>query len=413
MRIKFNPIHIFVIIISLVFSTTGLKAENSSNIRLGVEVLLKEKIDIIKNKNVGLITNQTGVNSKLVATIDLFHQNDIINLVALFGPEHGVRGDLKAGKKGSHYTDKKSGVQVYSLYGSTRRPTKNMLKDIEVLVYDIQDIGCRSYTFISTMAYAMQAAKSNDIPFVVLDRPNPLGGKLVDGPILEAKFKSFLGLYPIPYVYGLTCGELAKLFNNEFNIDCDLTVVKMKGWHRDMQFDETGLEWIPTSPHLPQSKTAMFYPTTGIIGELHTINIGIGYTLPFELIGTTWIDANGLARELNQRNIPGTYFRPIHYSPFYSSFKHKNLQGVQIHILDFAKFSPVEAQIHILTALKKLYPEQQIFNGTRTAMFDKVIGTAKVRQAIQNGKKSKEIIQGWQKDLRQFEKIRQQYFLYD
>jgi len=408
---KFTKGLISILLLAAIFNQ--LHAGFQTKIKLGVEVLMEDEINLVKGKKVGLITNPTGVTAKLVSTVDKFHNHPEIELVALFGPEHGVRGNITAGGKVEDFVDQKTGVPVYSLYGKTRRPTKEMLEDVEILVYDIQDIGSRSYTYIYTMAYAMEAAQEKGIPFIVLDRPNPLGGNLVEGPVLKPEFSSFVGLYPIPYVYGLTCGELAKLFNKEFDINCDLHVVKMKGWKRDMQFDDTGLEWVPTSPHIPHGRTAMYYPATGIIGELRTIDIGVGYTLPFELIGQTWIDADQLANNLNDRNLPGVYFRPVYYTPYYFANEKEHLKGVQIYILDFEKFQPVKTQIHILTALRKLYPDKKIFNEQRNTMFDKVSGTEQIRKRVQKGDKAEDIIQDWQKEKNEFTEMRKKYFLYE
>lgn len=289
-------------------------SSNKVKVKPGIDVLLEKKVDVLKNKNVGLITNPTGINSKLESTIDLLHNHPDINLKAIFGPEHGARGNVNAGDKVEDLVDEKTGIPIFSLYGKNRRPNQEMLKDIDVLVYDIQDIGSRSYTYIYTMSFAMEAAKENNIPFVVLDRPNPLGGNIVDGPILEKQYKSFVGYYPIAYTYGMTCGELAMFFNKEYDINCDLEVVKMEGWKRNMTFEDTGLQWVPTSPHIPHSISALYYPLTGIIGELHTIDIGIGYTKPFELIGQEWMDGTELAKELNSRNLEGVHFRPMYYT---------------------------------------------------------------------------------------------------
>jgi len=387
--------------------------QKDSSVLPGVDVLVAEKVDLIKGKRVGLITNPTGVTAALQSTIDVLHQQPDVELVALYGPEHGVRGDVEAGKRIASYTDEKTGVPVYSLYGKTRMPTGKMLQDVDVLIYDIQDIGSRAYTYIYTMALAMQAAKENDIPFIVLDRPNPLGGELVEGPVLDVKFKSFIGMYPIPYIYGMTVGELARLFNQEFDIHCNLTVVPMRGWRRSMIFADTGLEWVPTSPHVPHAKTAFFVAAVGCIGELHSVNEGVGYTLPFELIGAPWIDADELARELNSRHLPGVYFRPVHYRPYYFSFKGQQLQGVQIHLLDAKTFRPMRTQIHILTALKKLYHEHDIFKTDRIQNFYRAIGTDKVQQAIEDGKSADEIIAQWQTEIQEFMKIRQKYLIYE
>ena len=403
---------LFIILLMLICFSFSF-AENQIIVKPGIDVLLENQIDLLKNKNVGLITNPTGININMKSTIDLFYENPEINLVAIFGPEHGARGNVNAGDKVDDIVDEKTGVKIYSLYGKNRKPNAEMLKDIDVLVYDIQDIGCRSYTYIYTMSHAMEAAKENNIPFIVLDRPNPLGGNLVDGPILEKQYKSFVGMYPIPYVYGMTCGETALFFNKEYDINCDLIVVKMDGWKRNMTFEETGLQWVPTSPHIPHISSALFYPTTGIIGELHTLDIGIGYTKPFEYLGQTWIDGEELAEELNGRNLKGVYFRPIYYTPYYFKNEKKHLQGVQIHIIDSKVFKPVEIQIHLMTAVKKLYPEKDIFKASRNGMFDKVVGISTLRDEINEGKTAESIIKKWRKPLKKFIKKSKNYYLYN
>ena len=387
------------------------KSERSI-IKSGIDVLLEKRSELISGKRVGLITNPTGVTSGLQSTIDVLHESKRIELVALFGPEHGVRGEVEGGTWIASCTDEKTRVPVYSLYGKTKKATPEMLQGVDVLIYDIQDLGSRAYTYIYTMALAMEAAKENGIPFIVLDRPNPLGGNLIEGPVLDPKYKSFIGMYPIPYIYGLTVGELAMLFNEEFAIGVDLTVVPMEGWQRDMTFDDTGLEWVPTSPHISHAQTAFYFATTGCIGELHTVNEGVGYTSPFELIGAPWIDADDLAEELNQRNLPGVYFRPIHYRPFYFVFEKQRLQGVQIHILDTKKFKPMRTQIHILTALKRLYPQQGFFVTDRIRKFYNAVGTDKVHSAIEAGMDADEIISSWQPELEKFIKLRKKYLIY-
>lgn len=405
-----NRVFIAITLMTMVFSIGC--ARESKGVKPGVEVLLEEHLDLLKGKRVGLITNPSGVNSHMESTVDLLYNHPDIDLVALFGPEHGVRGDVTAGYKVDDFVDPKTGVPVYSLYGKTRKPTPEMLADVDVLIYDIQDIGSRAYTYIYTMALSMEAAAEQGKQFIVLDRPNPLGGNLVEGPVLDPEFSSFIGLYPIPFVYGLTVGELAQLFNTEFGINADLTVVPLKNWRRDMSGDETGLEWVITSPHIPHSKTALFCAATGCIGELHTVDIGIGYTLPFELIGEEWINADELSAELNSYRLPGVYFRPIHYKPYYFTREGTQLQGVQIHITDVGKFEPMTTQIYILCAIRKLYPEQPIFETQRTGMFDKAMGTDRVRREIREGKPAAEIIAEWQNDLADFMKIREKYLIY-
>ena len=240
----------------------------AQNIMTGIEVLKESNFEILKGKRVGLITNPTGIDNGVRSTIDILFEAKDVNLVALFGPEHGVRGDVHAGDKVESMNDPKTGLPVYSLYGKTRKATPEMLKGIDVLVYDIQDIGCRSFTYISTMGMAMQSAAENNIEFVVLDRPNPLGGLKVEGNLAEDGFISFVSQFKIPYLYGLTCGELAILLNEEnmLGVKCNLKVVPLKGWTRDMTFDKTGLQWVPSSPHIPQAQSSFFYPISGILG---------------------------------------------------------------------------------------------------------------------------------------------------
>ena len=381
-------------------------------VKLGIDVLIEKHLNLVKGKNVGLITNSTGVSSQLKSTIDVINEEHGVNLIALFGPEHGVRGDISGGEHIPTYKDKKTGIVVYSLYGKTRRPTPAMPKNIDVLLYDIQDIGSRAYTYIYTMAYAMEAAKKAGIKFIVLDRPDPMGGNRIGGNVLDPKFSSFIGLYPIPYIYGMTVGELALMFNKKFKINCDLEVIPMEGWNRNLRWKDTGLMWIPTSPHVPHAETTFFVTTTGCIGELGTVSIGVGYTSPFELIGTPWIDGEKLARELNSKKLPGVYFRPTFFKPYYYKFIKEQCSGVQIHIFDYEKFEPAKTQVHILTAIKKLYPDKNIFNEKRISMFDKAFGTDEVRKRVISGDSAESIMSGWGRQLEKFKKIREHYLLY-
>ncbi len=392
--------------------------KNSSVIvKPGIDVLLEKKLDLLKGEKIGLITNQTGFTNKLKSTIDVLNELPDVHLVALFGPEHGVRGDIEAGEYVPNFVDKKTGITVYSLYGKTRRPTPEMLKNIQVLVYDIQDIGARGYTYIYTMTYAMEAARDAGIQFIVLDRPNPLGGNRVEGNVLDPKFSSFIGLYPIPYLYGMTVGELAKLFNEEFNIHCNLIVVPMEGWKRDMTYEDTGLFWVPTSPNIPHAETVFPYASICFIGELGTISEGVGTALPFELLGAPWMDGEKLANKLNPKNLPGVYFRPTFFIPFYHpgnyDYVRKQCGGVQIHITNTKTFRPLETQVHILTSIRKLYPEQNIFDTSRSVSFDKAAGTDELRNAVLRGDSAEKIIASWQEQLKEFKKIREKYLIYE
>lgn len=281
----------------------------------GVEVLRDNDFKQLAGKRVGLITNPTGVDNNLKSTVDILHEAKGVELVALFGPEHGVRGNVHAGDEFGNTTDPATGVKVFSIYGKTKKPTKEMLSGIDALVYDIQDIGCRSFTFVSTLGLALDACAENDIEFVVLDRPNPLGGNRVEGCLVEDGFYSFVSQFKIPYLYGMTPGEMARYLNGERvargEKAAKLTVVPLKGWKRSMTFDKTGMPWVLPSPHIPQPATAFYYPATGILGELYYVSIGVGYTLPFQLICADWIDADKFAARMNALNLPGTKFRPM------------------------------------------------------------------------------------------------------
>ncbi|MBI1290369.1 DUF1343 domain-containing protein [bacterium] len=387
-------------------------------VKSGLEVLLGDEnwLAQLKGKRVGLITTPTGVDSKMNSTVDLLNNHPDIQLVKLFGPEHGVRGDAYAGDHVDDAVDPRTGIPEKSLYGKTRRPPKEYLEGLDVMVYDIQDIGSRSYTYIYTMAYAMEACGEAGIPFIVLDRPNPCG-PMVSGNILNSEeYKTFVGLYAIPYQYAMTPGEVAQLFNDKFNkTRCDLTVVPMSGYQRWMLQGDTGLPWVPSSPHIPDPKHAVYYNLTGIIGELPTVSIGVGYTTPFETIAAPWIDGYKLAEDLNARNLAGVRFRPVTYKPFYSRFKDKPITGVHIQITNYRTVQPVEVQIHIMEALQAMYPEQGIFTDEKAkgCLFDEVNGTDSIRQRILAGDKAEDIIRDYQPAVAEFQVMAKPYLIYD
>jgi uncharacterized protein YbbC (DUF1343 family) len=394
-------------------------ALQSQPVETGLEVLAKSKFEILKGKKVGLITNPTGVDRNLKSCIDLMFNAPGIELVALYGPEHGVRGEFTAGETIGSATDPSTGLPVFSLYGKTRKPAKEMLKGIDVLVYDIQDIGSRSYTYISTLGLAMEAAAENNIQFVVLDRPNPLGGIRMEGPLVKDGYKSFVSQYPVPYVHGLTVGELAMFLNGEGllenGVKCDLKVIKMNGWKRDMCFEETGLQWVPSSPHIPHASSAYYYPATGIIGELYVASIGVGYTLPFQLFAAEWFDADSLASSLNSLQLPGVIFRPVHYKPYYSVLQGKIVHGVQIHITDIKVVPLSLIQFYIMQEAHKLWPAKDIFalcDQSRLEMFDKVCGTDQVRKEFTRNYIVDSILDLWTKEIPAFRKKAEKYFLY-
>lgn len=352
----------------------------------GVEMLARHGFDVLKGKRVGLITNPTGVDRNLKSTIDILHEAPGVKLTALFAPEHGVRGDQYAGLKVSDGVDSATGVKVYSLYGANRRPSAAMLADIDVMVYDIQDNGCRSYTFISTLGLCMDACAKTGKEFVVLDRPNPVGGN-VEGLITEDDCKSFVSQFPIPYLYGLTPGELAMYLNGEGLLESGkkvkLNVVKMEGWHRDMAYAETGLPWVLPSPHIPTAETSLYYPSSGILGELDYMSIGVGYTLPFKTFAAPWIDdAAGLSDRLNALALPGVKFRPIHYTPFYSMSQGKPVAGVEYYITDRQAATLTLIQFYVAQEVARMYPAHKMLSGRAAArlnMFDKVTGSKKIR----------------------------------
>lgn len=388
-------------------------------IQTGIEVLKAQNFRCLEGKRVGLITNPTGVDNELRSTIDILHEAPNVNLVALYGPEHGVRGDVHAGDHVSDQRDPATGLPVYSLYGKTRKATPEMLKDIDVLVYDIQDIGCRSFTYISTLGLAMEAAAENGKELIVLDRPNPLGGLKVEGNLVEDDCISFVSQFKIPYVYGLTCGELALMLNGERMLtdgaQCKLTVIKMKGWKRRMDYTATGLQWIPSSPHIPHPHTAYFYPVSGILGELGYMSIGVGYTIPFQMFAAPWAEADKLADALNALQVPGVIFRPIHLKPFYSVGKGEQLQGVQVHITDYAKAPLSPIQFLVMQEVARLWPERAVFDHAdkgRFSMFDKVCGSHQIRERFSQNNRWEDIRPYWEKDVENFRQLSKKYYLY-
>ncbi|MEB2492659.1 DUF1343 domain-containing protein [Peribacillus frigoritolerans] len=390
-------------------SVTAIKEKKKQKVSPGIEVLLKEEKNVLSGKKVGLITNPTGIDSKLTSIVDLLHDDPDINLTALFGPEHGVRGDAQAGASVEYYIDEKTGLPVYSLYGKTKKPTPEMLKDVEVLVFDIQDVGTRYYTYIYTMAYAMEAAKENDIPFIVLDRPNPQGGETVDGPVLEPEFSSFVGLYPIPLKHGMTVGELATLFNKEFKIGADLKVIKMKGWKRDMDYDDTGLPFVLPSPNMPTVSTTFAYPATGLI-EGTNVSEGRGTTKPFELIGAPYINGDELAGKLNALRLPGVKFRAASFTPTFSKHAGKLSHGVEIYITDREEFKAVPTGLHIIKTIQDLYPGDFEFLAANN--FNLLIGNGWIMSRIKEGTTVNEILKEYQVKQDAFKKVRKNYLLY-
>lgn len=393
-------------------------------VKPGIEVLRESGFQILVGKRVGLVTNPSGVDSQLRSTIDILYNAPGVNLVALYGPEHGVRGDVYAGGHVTDTKDERTGLPVYSLYGATRKPTKEMLQGIDIMVYDIQDVGARSYTFISTLGLVMEACGELGIEVMVLDRPNPLGGHKIEGCYVEQPFNSFVSQYKIPYVYGLTVGELAEMINeegmnrgqkgNQAPAKCKLWVVPMEGWTRDMLYEDTGLPWILPSPNIPYKDTPLYYASSGVCGELYGfMNIGIGYTLPFQVFGATWLDPEKLKDRLESYNLPGVDFRTIWFKPFSGSAKGELVGGVQFFFTEYEKARITEVQFYVIQAVAELYPNKKAFEViSGYGLFDKVCGTDYVRMQLGKTYKVSDILDYWRKDEEAFRALSQNYHIY-
>lgn len=391
----------------------------SAQVKPGIEVLRDNGFKQLQGKRVGLITNPSGVDNNLKSTIDILHEAPGVTLTALYSPEHGVRGDVHAGDHVDNYIDPATGVPVYSIYGKTLKPTPEMLKDVDVLLYDIQDNGCRSYTFISTMGVAMDACAENGKEFMVLDRPNPVGGNKVEGNLVEDSCFSFVSRFAIPYLYGLTPGELAGYLNEEKMLDSGkkvkLSVIPMEGWTRDMSFDQTGMPWVLPSPHIPNPEAAVLYPVSGILGELDYMSIGVGYTMPFKLFCAPWVDADSLSTRMNALNLPGLLFRPIHIKPFYSKFKGENIQGIEVYVTDIEKAPLALTQFYVMQELADMYPDHKAFDvapASRQNMFDKVTGSKNIRRLFSKNYKVADMVDYWNKDVDSFKAKKEKYHLY-
>ncbi len=345
----------------LIFFICPLNAAPLPKVKVGSEQLMTDEyMPLLQGKRIGLVTNHTAVDSKMRSTFDLLKEkasSKEFTIVALFAPEHGIKGNCYAGEDVQHQIDGDS-IPIYSLHGETKRPTTEMMKGIDLLIYDIQDLGSRAYTYITTLFYVMEEAAERGIPVLVLDRPNPINGITVDGPMLKEQWRSFLGYVNIPYCHGMTVGELARFFNVEYKVGCKLAVVPMQGWKRRMNFQDTGLPWIPPSPNIPEATTALFYPSTGFLGELALVNIGVGYTLPFKLVGAPWIHAEKLANALNKQKFPGVHFESFHYRPFHGKFAQEECHGILIVVTDHLSYKPVTTQFMIMGIIKSLYPKE-------------------------------------------------------
>lgn len=401
----------------LLMYTALLHAE--AKVKVGSDLFFtKDHAALLKDKKIGLITNHTAVNSTMESTVTLLKKNAKIynyTIAAFFAPEHGITGKSHASEQILDEKDEDN-IPIFSLHGKNRRPTKEMLKNVNLLVFDIQDIGSRSYTYISTLFYAMEEAAKLGIEVVVLDRPNPINGVVIDGPMLDDPLRSIVGYINVPYCHGMTIGELAQFFNAEYKIGCKLHVVKMKGWNRKMSFPDTGLAWIPTSPNIPEATTPFYYPMTGLIGELQIVNIGVGYTLPFKVIGAPWIDAKRFTQKLNDQKFPGVYFEPFYYKPFYGRFKNEECEGALIIVKNHLIYKPVSTQYLMIGILKALYPDhfQAAIEASkdRKEMFTKVNGSPEIYKIMTELNNIVWKLRAFQeKERRDFSELRKKYLI--
>lgn len=389
-------------------------ARAAAPVTLGIDVLLEPEspyMSIVAGKRIGLVTNQSGVDGNLVPTVDRLARDPRISLVRLFGPEHGIRGEVPAGEVVSDDRDPQTGVRVVSLYGKDRKPSKAALEGVDMLMFDIQDVGSRTYTYISTLGEVMRACAETGIPLVVLDRPNPLGGLRFEGPMIEDRFRSFIGWGPIPVTHGMTLGEAARFFKDRLQINCTLHVVPMRGWTRDMIWDDTGLTWTITSPHIPSVTPAYLYATTGMVAAtLRGVSDGVGSTMPFEVIGAEFIDAPQFEQALQSLNLPGVRFQAIYYKPFYGSFQNKPLRGVRLRLTDPRSYSPILTSISILTTLRTLYPDKMVFKDERPVGIH--WGNTELRRQLESGLGAQAIIESWRPGNEEFVAARERALIY-
>jgi uncharacterized protein YbbC (DUF1343 family) len=401
---------------SAVVSKTSSKARRP--VSLGVERLLEAKLASLRGARVGLICNQASVDHRLQHVADLFHQHPNVKLTALFGPQHGIRGDVQDNMiETAHGVDRLTGIPVHSLYSETREPTEAMLKDVDVLVFDMQDVGCRIYTFQYTLANCMRAAKRLGKKVIVCDRPNPIGGLRVSGNVLDPEYASFVGQFPMPTRPGMTVGELALMFNRDFLINCELEVIQMAGWSRDCWFDDTDAPWVMPSPNIPTLDAATVFPGT-VHFEGTQLSEGRGTTRPFELIGAPYIVPEEYAKRLNSIGLSGAFFRGCVFQPTFQKHAGVSCGGVQIHVPNREEFDPVIAGVAMVKTAYEMYresfrwkdpPYEYVYD---RKPFDVIAGTKELRAAIENGDSLESIEANWQPGLERFKKDRERYLLY-
>jgi uncharacterized protein YbbC (DUF1343 family) len=385
---------------------------------LGIEKLCESRLDLLRGARVGLLCNQASVDHDLQHAADLLGGTEGVNLTALFGPQHGIRGDVQDNMiETPHVTDSETGLPVYSLYSETREPTEEMLEGVDVLVCDLQDVGCRIYTFVYTIANCMRVAGRLGKRVIVCDRPNPVGGLAVEGNVLEPEFASFVGLFPLPTRHGMTAAELAQMFRGVWGVECDLEVVTMDGWSREMWFDETNVPWVQPSPNIPTLDSATVFPGTVHI-EGTQISEGRGTTRPFELVGAPYVEAAPFARALEALGLPGVKFRASNFQPTFQKHGGVTCGGVQIHVTDRASFEPVKTGVAVVKTLFDMYreefrwkepPYEYVFDKNP---FDVIAGTDRLRKSLERGDSLEAIVDSWGEELREFDGIRGKYLLY-
>ena len=382
---------------------------------VGLDVLFREQLGFVEGRSIGLITNQTGVDSQFRSSLTLLAEHPKVQLAALFSPEHGISGSAQAAIHVPSAVDRGRQIPIYSLYGETRQPTPEMLAGIDVLIYDIQDVGSRFYTYTSTLLRSMSAAAANDVDFIVLDRPNPIRGDRIEGNQLQPAFRSFVGEAVTPIRHGMTVGELAQFCQAELDstFSSGLHVVPMHGWQRSMWYDQTGLPWVPPSPNMPTVETATLYPGICLI-EGTNLSEGRGTTKPFEWVGAPWIDSEKWADTLNNLDLPGTHFRPIHFTPTFSKYTDQDCYGVQIHVTDRDRFKPVDVALHLIATVQSSYPDQFEFLENRGRyFFDLLAGTDELRLQLMKCKSPTMIVQSWEVEVKEFTERCGPYLLYD
>jgi uncharacterized protein YbbC (DUF1343 family) len=395
-----------------------IAAGTSPKTRAGLEVLLEDQLDLIRGKRVGIIVHPSSIDSHFQHTLDLFLNHPEIELTTVMGPQHGIRGETQDNMvEWVDYKDPVSDLPVYSLYSETRSPTEKMLSEVDVVVFDLQDIGARYYTFISTMALAMKACQEQAKSCIVLDRPNPINGIDVEGTVLDPGFSSYVGLYPLAIRHGMTVGELALYFNTEFGIQCELHVVQMGGWKREMFFEETKLPWVLPSPNMPSVDAAIVYPGLCLL-EGTNLSEGRGTTRPFEFSGAPWVRPFEAAKRLEQMDLPGAVFRPISFTPTFHKWASQMIGGIQIHVVDRRAFQPFRTGLALLIAYRKMGGDQFQWKKPpyeyeyEKLPFDILCGTDEVRKQIEAEASLEEMEHSWQDQLQKFRKVRQKYLLY-